>query len=162
MNKFNIVALFCQDIREEKNDVVSLIGILSDNIQTPKVIPDEQGVVLSSLRQLSSLHIYLRINFDPDFDLPEANMRVILPTDEVIEVGKIPADVIAQARSQAKETGLPLAGVISRLGIGNFALPKPGLLRFEVVLGDESHLAGMLNFKILEEATSSSDSARPS
>jgi len=162
MNKFNIVALFCQDIREEKDEVVSLIGILPDNLQTPKMVPDAQGVIRSTARMLSSLHIYLRINFDPDFDLPEAYMRIVLPTEEVIEIGKIPGDVIAKARSQAKETGLPLAGVISRLGIGSFAMPKPGLLRLEVVLGDEIHLAGIQNFKILGEVTSSSDSAQPS
>lgn len=155
MSRISIVALFCQDIREEKDNVVSLIGILPDNLLTPKIAADAQGFVRSSLRVLSSLHIYLRINFDPDFDLPEAQMRIVLPTDEIVEVGKISSDVIAQSRSQAKEAGLPMAGVLSRLGIGGFAMPKPGLLKFEVVLGDEVHLAGALNFKLVEEDVTS-------
>jgi hypothetical protein len=163
MNKFNIVALFCQDIREEKDDVISLIGILPDNLLTPKMTPDTVGIVRSSVRVLSSLHIYLRINFDPDFELPEALMRIVLPDDQIIEVGKISADVIAQSRSQAKEAGLPLAGVLSRLGIGGFAMPKPGILKLEVVLGEQVHLAGALNFKLVEEnAISPNASQQPS
>ena len=33
MQPITVMALFCEDIREEKDDVVSLIGVIPDNVK---------------------------------------------------------------------------------------------------------------------------------
>lgn len=166
MNKFNIIALFCQDIREEKDDLLTLVGILPDNIGIErKAAPSAQAEGAASVvkgklnRTLSKLCIYVRINFDLDYELPEAKMQLVFSDGTVHQAGSIENDVIQTSIKQAKEKGNPIAGVLARMELGGFS-PPPGVMRFEVVLGGEAHLAGAMNF--VDASTSSSDVPQPS
>jgi hypothetical protein len=165
MNKFNIIALFCQDIREEKDDLLTLVGILPDNVGITRIAADAPTDGAAPItrgklnRSLSKLCIYLRVNFDLDYQLPEVKMQLVFGDGTVHAAGSILPDVIEAAIAQAKEKGNPVTGVVARLELGGFA-PPPGVMKFEVVLGDETHLAGALNF--IETATSPNDAQQPS
>lgn len=141
----SVMALFCEDIREEKDGIVSLMGILPDNLS---LSPLPTGTITpgdATARFLGKLCIYTRINFDPTYELPEAELRLVLPNQEVIPLGKIETATINQAKSEATTKGIPLAGVISRAVMAGFRAPI-GVVRLEVIVGQETHVAGAVVF----------------
>ena len=159
MLPLSVMALFCEDIREEKGDIFTLIGLLPDTVELSGP-PGEKPV---QPRMLTKLSIYIRINFDPDQDIGASQIRLKLPDDEIISLGEIGPDIIQKARADAKAKGNLLAGVISRITFTGFQPPLNGSIRLEVDVGGETHLAAALTFKLKEsDSTPSSASPPPS
>lgn len=151
MNGINVIALFCEDIREERDQVLSVIGILPDNINIEPSVSatPSQGVVVvdSAPRHLSKICVYVRINFDPDYEMPDIQMRLVFPDGVNIPVGAIGREVISKAKSQAKERGHPLAGVIGRLVMNKFDFSKSGVVKFEALIGEDTHIGGAITIR---------------
>ncbi len=152
----NILALFCEDIREEMGGVLSLIGVIPDNVNVSN-LPNEASSIPPKIdigaKVLSKLCVFVRINFDPEYELPEGKLRLVLPNDEKIELGNIDSATIKKAQREAKEKGNPLAGVISRAVLGGFRIPKLGVLKLEAVFGGEVHIAGAINFQSMSPSS---------
>jgi hypothetical protein len=163
MRPVTVMALFCEDIREEKDEVITLVGIIPDTVNVATSRKERSGLTAIGVdtRVLAKLCMYVRINFDPDYELPEPKIRLIQPDNVSIELGTIDAATVQKARSDAKSKGNLLAGVISRVTLGGFKLPRTGTLKLEVQLEKEVHLAGALNFQAKPPA-SSNDSQQPS
>src|ERR1051325_5826552 len=92
MQTLNGLAIFCADIRDEKGDTVTIVGIMPDNVklQEPEDTPHSEGV---TKRMISKLSIYARLNFDPDLDIGVPEFRLVMPNDEVINMGSVGAEV---------------------------------------------------------------------
>lgn len=163
MQTLTVMGLFCEDIREERDGIVSLVGIFPDNVDNIEVTGGDHGSVKleRDMKMLSKLCMYVRVNFDPDYDLPEPKMRLIQPNGEHVDLGIIEMPIVSKARTDAKAKGNILAGVVARISIGGFRAPKSGLLQLQVILGDEAHLAGALNFRF-KASKSSSEPPQPS
>lgn len=165
MPNFSVMALFCEDIREEKGDVVSLVGVMPDNVELVQSDGTPGSVIEGEApRIMAKLCVYFRINFDPSFDIGTPDLHLIMPDGDVLPVGKISEDIVRKARAQAKEKNNVLAGVISRVVMAGFKPPKMGPMKLEAVINGESYIAGALSFRLKEEkaAPASSDSQRPS
>jgi len=157
MQPLSIMALFCEDIREEKREIVTLVGILPDSVNVS--IPSKSDPRRAD-PPLLKLAMYVRINFDPDLDLGTPKIRLVMPNGEKVELGTIKSEVVSVAREKAKEHGNPLAGVISRATMTPFRVPKGGgVMRLEVLINDVEHMAGALNFLIAEKGESSTSSS---
>lgn len=145
MQTLNVLALFCEDIREEKDDIVTLIGIMPDivNLEVGNVRPDSGG----TKRMLSKLAIYTRINFDPDLDvgLPEATL--IVTNQEPIKLGNVDDNLVNKAKSEAKAKGALLAGIVVRATIWRFSPPENDSIRVEIDIKGQKYLAGALRFQ---------------
>lgn len=156
----NIMAIFCEDIRVEENEILTLIGILPDHIIVANP-PDKDGraaVPNPSLqhKMLSRFCVYARIGFDPDFDLEEPKFSLTLPHGEILNLGSVGADVVEKAKRNAKKNGNPLAGVIFRAAFGQFQFKELGILKLEVKIGRRTYLAGALNFTTAKNDSTSS------
>lgn len=150
----NIMALFCEDIREENGGVFTLVGILPDNVNISAVNADQSTIpkIPSSIRVLGKLCIWIRINFAPDYEVGEALIRMVTGDGEQHNLGSVRKATIDEAREKAKARGNLLAGVISRVVLGNFDFSKAiGPLKLEVDLNDETYLAGTLNIQFRSE-----------
>ena len=107
---------------------------------------------------ISKICIYTRINFDPDIDLPEGELRLVPTPGEAIPLGKIERNVIDKAKKEAKEMGHFMAGIVLRAEMGGYPLPPHGALKMEVAFPEETILAASLHFKPKDvEATSSTE-----
>jgi hypothetical protein len=159
MHPTSVIALFCEDIREEQNSIVTLVGVMPDNINVAQP-GDRQGNVISS-KHLSKLCIYVRINFDPSAMYQSGRLRLILPNETTHDLGEIDAATMQKARNNAVAKGNALAGLITRAVLVGFTLPKLGVMKVEVTLDDQIFLAGALNFVAIpnEEATVISSAA---
>lgn len=156
MQGINVLALFCEDIREEKDNVLTLIGIMPDNVnlENPSNTPPEGG---GTKRMLSKLSIYTRINFDPNLDIGVPEVCLVLPNNEIINMGNIDPTLVAKAQAEAQEKGALLAGIISRAAIWGFAPPENESIKVEVTINGEKYLAGALRFQSPQSATSSTE-----
>lgn len=150
MQSFNVMALFCEDIREEKSGTFTLISILPDNVTVAKPTNERDDSRSIPHRALSRICVYVRINFDPNYDLPDPSMRLVSLDGNIIELGNIGTDVIARARDEAKARGNTLAGVIFRAIFERFQVHKSGAVTLEIQFGDEVQIAGALNFHLEE------------
>ena len=145
------VALFCEDIREEKGDVDTLIGILPDNVNVSSEIKSGEPGQPILPRVLSKLCIYVKLNFDPSEEFTEGKAQLVLPDGTRKDVGVIRPQTISEAKIKAKENGIPVAGIKLRMVFGGFQVRGSGLMMVEMVLGDRTYLAGAINFKMKED-----------
>jgi hypothetical protein len=141
MNPTSVMALFCDDIREEKSGALTLIGVLGDNVTLPPLPPDGGNIV----GIIPRIAIYLRINFDVNAEIGPITFKITMPDGAEIDAGGISEATIAEAKDTGK-SGSPIGGIISRLVFGNVPLRKAGRMTVEATVGDTKYLAGALNF----------------
>ncbi len=146
------VALFCDDIREEKSGAVILIGIMGDNVSIPRP-PDEADGMVGVIPRLC---IYIRVNFDVSADVAPISFKVTMPDGSELDAGKIDERTIATAKS-TRDKGNPMGGVVSRLKLGGLMMNKLGRMTVEANVGGQVYLAGFLNF--ISEETKPMDQA---
>lgn len=146
MRSTNVIALFCEDIREEKGDIFTLIGILPDNVNLADT--QEAGASAETPRILPRISLYVRINYEPDTDIGVPQVKLLMPDGGVIELAPVEESIVKAARTNAKEKGNALAGLILRIMLGNFRPPADGIVKVQVELKNETYLAGALTFKL--------------
>jgi hypothetical protein len=134
MQLISAVALFCEDIREEKAGPDTLIGIYPDNVIVP-AIP----------YAFPKFAIYLRVNMDPTCDPQSFTLRIRMPDGNEPIVSEFDEEFVAKTKSGVQASGAPLLGFISRITTGNFPVSAPGRILAIVKMGDQEFLAGALN-----------------
>lgn len=161
------MGFFCEDIREEGDNIVTLVGLLPDNINvSAQEIFSKENAEAASLRSnriLGKLCYYARANFDPNFALPSIQFFVVLPDKTRIPAGEVASATIETAKKKALENTLPLAGVTVRAILGGFRFPKSGgLIKLEADVNGETKIVAVLNTTPVTKATSSTENQPPS
>jgi hypothetical protein len=138
------IALFCEDIREEKSGALTLIAIMPDNVSVP---PPQQpsGEGEKRTRLIPRLGVYVRINFDVSADLGPITVKVTMPDGEVVHEETISDETVISAK-ETREKGNSIGGMIQRLQFGGLPLNQLGRITVEVSTGAQTYLAGSLNF----------------
>jgi hypothetical protein len=129
----SVVALFCEDIRDEVSGAHTLVGVISDHIRVP-AIPGA----------LAKLSIYVRINFDPEYDPGEISVRLRMSDGTEMPLTKFEPELIAKAKSDALASGFPVAGLISKTAAAPFPITQRGITRVLVNVGGAEFLGGAL------------------
>jgi hypothetical protein len=138
MRTASVVGLFCDDIREEKRGTDTLVGIFPDNINVP-ALPIT----------FAKLAVYIRIHLDPSNDPPGAiPIRIEMPNGSQMPLGTLEESLVNKTLQDAKATGAPIAGLISRAVASPFHLPAAGRLRVIVTIADEDVLAAAINVQV--------------
>jgi hypothetical protein len=129
------VALFCDDIREERLGTLTLVGVMPDNVEVP-AFPGA----------LAKVGIYVRIHLDPNTD-PGAIELLLTFTDGVQhKIGELPKELVDKSRADALAGGNPIAGLIANLSASPFPVPQAGRALVSLKYGDETQVVGGLNF----------------
>jgi hypothetical protein len=138
-----IVGLFCEDIREEKSDQLTLVGILPDNVDIP---PPPTGAARGMIPKLC---LYVRIYLDLEDELKEIKVRLAFPgsSAEEIDVGSISEQLIRTSKEQAVANGLPIAGVVHRVVLQQFTFPTAGKITAVVESEQMRRTCAVLNFR---------------
>ena len=144
----HVLGLFCEDIREEKSGQVSLVGILPDTMNLPAppsdVTPEEYEKLAAVVPKLG---LYIRVRLaqdDPDSEMP---ISLTTPDGATIELGKIDAALIAKAKKEARDSQLPLVGLIFHAVLQGFQIAKPGVISAIVRYEGQPYVCAMLNVK---------------
>ena len=125
-------SLFCEDMREEAQGTVSLIGVLPDTI------------LLKSLPSaLAKFCIYTRINFDPSIELGSVELLLRLPSQPDERLTPIDEALIAKAAQEAE--GAPVAVIVSRIAFPNFVIRSAGRILCVMKVNGQEIVTGALN-----------------
>ncbi|MCB2060057.1 MAG: hypothetical protein R3E09_02485 [Novosphingobium sp.] len=135
MAEVSAIALFCDDIREEKTGQYSLIGVVGDNIN----VPDFPGAI-------PKFAIYVRINLPVDFEPCDFETFLNFPNGERILLNTIEHDLVAKTINDAKAEHNLVAGIYSHLIAAPFAVQQEGRIWLELVWNHGKIILGSLNF----------------
>ncbi len=130
----SVVTLFCDDIREEKNGMDTLIGVYPNNVNVPQ-FPFS----------FPKLGMYTRIHFDVEDSPGDITIQASSPIEENTPLTVMTEESFSEAQQQTKEEGLPIVGLISKaLAIG-FTVKEPGQVKIIVTIQGVEYLGGVLN-----------------
>lgn len=136
MNQYNVVCLFCEDIREETQEKYSLAGIFPDNVNVgaiPSVFP--------------KLGIYVRVNLAIDFEINEFSFNLRLPNGETIKLHNYDVAAVKTEQQNAKKLGAPYAGFLFRAMASPAPIPAAGRMLAIMNINGEEIVAGHLNIQ---------------
>lgn len=134
MASFTATALFCEDIREEIGGTFTIVGVMPDNVEVPSF------PVL-----ISKLAIYVRANIDPAFNPGSITLRIKVGDGPANDVATMDPKVVAQTMLLARETRIPMAGLVLRTMMQNLPIRAPGRITALVRTSQEEVVVGFLN-----------------
>jgi hypothetical protein len=151
MRGTRVVGFFCEDIRVEKTEQDTIIGVLPDNMAAqvfPSVTP--------------RLGVYLRVHIDPRKPPRTIVAKFHTPWGETFDIGAADRGLINSAVDQATERGLPLAGIVMKAMMVPFLMKGPGLAMATVSIDDgKETVCAMLNMTEGSKPTISSTESQP-
>ncbi len=137
MNDISCMALFCDDIREEKGGTHTVVGVYPDNINIAK-IPGN----------LAKLWVYIRIYIRPGFDPGKIVTRLLMPNGEEVAREEADGTIVENSVRRATEAGAPYAGIIARVVLYPFRIKQAGRIQAIVTAGGRDYIAGALNLRL--------------
>lgn len=143
------MGLFCEDIRQEKGETITIVGVLPDNIIiNPPSSGAEAGAAWTAGSKLfSKLTIYARMNFDAASPAKPVSIYLKLANGQRNKIAYFDDQIINKARFEAQEKNSPLAGVVSITQLVGFkAEVGVVIIEFEPD-GHETVAVAALNFK---------------
>jgi hypothetical protein len=131
----SVVALFCDDVREEKSGKETIVGIYPDNVNVPS-FPYTFPRVL----------IYTRINTDVRDKIKKVEIRISLPEEET-ETIMSTADkkFVSETQKTAKKKGTPIVSIVGRVVASQMRVLAPGQVRLLVTVNDDEYVGGFIN-----------------
>src|SRR5260370_20549029 len=148
MREWHAIGVFCEDIREEKSDLFSLIGIMQDNIKVngiPGAIP--------------KLGIYTRLHISPTLDVDEIKIKIRFADGQELEISTMDSTLIKKTQNDAINQKSPWAGLMNRAIAAPFFVQVPGRILLIVRLAEEELICGTLN--IIADFTAANVSSQP-
>ncbi len=144
----SVMALFCEDMREEVGGKTTLVGILPENLNVPELPSEESG----SIGAMPQLCIYLRLGFDVQTEISSISVHLTFPDDTVRDLDIVNIVFVKKAQEEAKAKGRTMAGIISQVRFAPFPLPKFGRLQVATAINSVQYLS-VLNFSQNESST---------
>ena len=135
MNSINVIAIFCDDIRDEKSEQQTLVGILPDNIVLDRI----PGA-------LSKIGFYVRIHAPLDLPLKDVSLTITESDGKVVPLSTFEQSIIEESRKVSRDNGFSYVGLVTRAMAVPFNVSKAGLVHITVSIDGAEYHAGSLNF----------------
>jgi len=143
-------AIFCEDIRKEVGNRISLLGSFTDTVKIPQKPLNAPDEVVSIIPKLC---VYFRFQFDVQDQFQSLRFKVILPPHKEMsgsydEDGfrDVRPEEIETAREVAKRKGLEIARLVSLTEMWPFPIFGPSQCKAEIIVDGQSHLCSVLRF----------------
>jgi len=149
MPNFNVVGVFCEDIREEKSGTDTLVGVMPDNISVQAV----PGL-------FPKIAFYTRAHIPIDSPIRSISIKVILLDGTTVELGGFDASAIEKEMEAVRKKGTPHVGFIFRGILSPMPIPKFGRVNVWAKVDEEEFVCASLNVE--QAANASTASAQPS
>ena len=148
----SVVGVFCEDIREEKGGLVSLIGIYPDNLTIDNFIPNQTA--------LNRLMLYIRVHLDSKKQPKNVALKIIHPDKAILDVGPADPAIIDVGYEATKRIDAPFTSIILRLSLAPLTIRSLGWLQAEVTIDDVAYVAGAIRLTTNEPAKAPIESTR--
>ncbi|MDZ4308754.1 DUF6941 family protein [Allopontixanthobacter sp.] len=144
MHEMSAIALFCEDVREEKQGTYSLMGIVGDNLRVPSL----PGAIPKFV-------IYVRINIPISCTAEELRLYLHYPNGDRILINTIREDLVEKTLNDARSMGNPIAGIFSHLVAAPFPVEQAGRIAVELESTSGSQVIGSIHFDITQDSSES-------
>jgi hypothetical protein len=142
MTEISVMCVFCEDIREEKSEQVTIVGVLPDNLNIAVLSPPPTP---TSKALLPKFGVYLRINLSADMERPKnVSAKVLNTGGEIIYQTEWASEVIDKGFVDTETNRLPLLGLLLKVVVAPLPV-SAGKITAIVTIDDTDHLAGVLN-----------------
>jgi hypothetical protein len=142
MRDWNVIGLFCDDIREEKSGQDTIIGIMPDHVN----VPSFPGV-------FAKLGVYVRIHLSSTADVSAITAALHFPTGEKMALAGFDRDFIERQKQQNPAGQNPIVGLISKALAAPLLIREAGRLRIVVTFDGEEEVCGTLNVQAAPSAS---------
>lgn len=140
----NAVGLFCQDVRLERENSTSIVGVFAETANLTEFVPGRTV--------LPRLALYIRIHFTPDDVTEQISLFLQMPGDVgSVDLGSIDKEVIDEAVSSINKCGAPYASIYMRVDMSPFPIPALGWLKAILRIKGQETVVGALRFATGEE-----------
>src|SRR4051812_43918356 len=126
MAPWNAIGFFCEDIRPETDNKLTLIGLFPDNLH-----------VASFPSAILKIGILVRINVDVEADIGPVSAKIRLPDGTDIPLSGFDSEGVKKAQEDAIARGAPLAGFIISGVFGQLKIANAGRMLALVDVGEE-------------------------
>ena len=133
MGPISVIAFFCEDVREETSGTHTIVGVFPDNLN-----------IGATPGMLAKLGIYVRMQMSFEAHPQKVIVRVKVPGGLNLELGKFDS-VIEEAKTAAKNIGMPFFGLIAKGTVSPLPIPTPGQIEAVVEIDGREHVCGVLN-----------------
>lgn len=128
------ITLFCDDIREEKTGMDTLIGVYPENVNVP-----------SFPFAFPKIGIYTRISFDVTDAPGEIAVRFSAPKQDDVPLTVFSEEFVSNAQIESKTNGSPITGLITKAVSVSFPVKEAGQVRVIVTIQGVEYVGGILN-----------------
>lgn len=115
----------------------TIVDVFPDNIVIPNV-----GVALPKLA------IYLRVMLDPTSEPGMIAVSLNFPNGETKEIVRIDADTTQRACKEARDSGAPYAGIMSKVIMLQFAIIQVGRITVVAKMEGREQICAAVNFQL--------------
>jgi len=143
MGKYSAVTLFCEDIRIEKSEQQTLVGVLKDALEITKI----PGA-------LPRLAVFTRLSADVDFDMSELTVRFLEPSGKLIAENIIENEMIKNARDRAIRTNNPTHGVVAMFQLSMLPVESEGIFSVVCTVNGSETRSGYINIRLSQAGKS--------
>jgi hypothetical protein len=137
MENVSIIALFCEDIREETAGTSTIVGVYPDNLSVPHL----PGI-------FPKICVYVRTHIRTEFDAGPFFIRIVMPGGKELSRSEAKLEMVDNIRAKARSKGAPYAGFISKFVVAPFEITEVGRIRAIVNIGGQEYVAGALNIEL--------------
>ncbi len=137
---FSCAAVFAEDIRNEEHGLVTIVGVLPDNINTDQKVEGSHPV-------FPKLGVYVRIVLAVgQIKSHEIVVKMKNPSGSVLFNAPIDPELIKKEIEAVKGSDKPTITLVNRMVAAPFHLQEIGRYTAVVEYGGDEYLAGSLNY----------------
>jgi hypothetical protein len=145
-----VIAIFCEDVREEVGGTHSIIGVMPDNIE-----------VASFPGMLPKLAIYIRISLGLDVNVGSLAFKLRFPDGAEKPLGAFDTDELRRQQELTRSQGGPKVGLIVKAVAQGLKLQAAGRILIIADIAGEEEVCGSLNIKASAQANPSASASAP-
>lgn len=139
MMSIQAIGLFCQDVRVEIENAISIIGVMPETANIAEFVPGRTVV--------ARLALYIRVHFDLDDKIGSMSVRLQLPGNASdLDLGQIDDAVIKTSYENGLKAGSPYGSLYLRIDMSPFPIPALGWLKAILSTDGREMLVAALRF----------------
>jgi hypothetical protein len=122
---YSAVGWFCDDVREERGNKETVVGIYSDTVS----VSNFPGA-------FKRITVYVRIHADVDQEINALKILLSVPGVDEDEIADFSLDGLREGKERAKRRGLPFVTMITQATIEPLRVPSEGLIQATLQFND--------------------------
>jgi hypothetical protein len=132
------LGFFCQDIRPEKDSMLSIVGIIPENANLTEFVPGRTV--------LPRLALYVRVQFEESDNVKTIRLKLQLPNGGAVDLGPVEEAIIRNSYEGSKTNNSPALHIYFRVDMSPFPIPALGWMKALVEIDGRDYLVAFVNF----------------